>query len=141
MLERVGQEKAACEEEGRREKRRSDQLGESMTSLRMVNYISVTSNIVNLEFFSQFENCLNNLSFNLWNAKYLFRPTPRRRCKYLNIVITQILEEEQRKSEEKERKIQNFDRVIKETREMFDLKQSEVFNTCSTFETFKFSNS
>ena len=64
MLERVGQEKAACEEEGRREKRRSDQLGESMTSLRMVNYISVLSDIDNLEVFSLFENCINNLSFN-----------------------------------------------------------------------------
>ena len=37
MLERVTQEKAMCEEEGRREKRKSDQLQESMTSLRMVS--------------------------------------------------------------------------------------------------------
>lgn len=39
--------------------------------------------------------------------------------------LRQILEEEQRSSEENERKIQNFDRVIRETREMFDMKQSE----------------
>lgn len=105
MLERVTQEKQMIEEEGRREKRKSDQLQESMTSLRMVSVISSP----NLQGFRQIliSIYLTGLSFVL-------------------ITVSQILEEEQRKSEEKERKIQNFDRVIKETREMFDLKQSEV---------------